>query len=174
MGSYRPVTTRLGLAALLGAVFLVGAALESLEPQPAPASRWFKGNTHTHTTESDGDSTPDEVVRWYRTHGYDFLVLSDHNVLTSIEALNALNGKDAGFLLIKGEEVTDSFEGKPLHVNGLDIAEKVEPQHGTSVTDVLQRNVTAIRRVRGVPHLNHPNFGWAFSAEEIRQVRDNR
>ena len=31
--------------------------------------RWYKGNTHTHTLNSDGDSTPDEVVRWYREHG---------------------------------------------------------------------------------------------------------
>jgi len=40
--------------------------------------RWFKGNTHTHTLNSDGDSTPDEVVKWYREHGYHFLVLTDH------------------------------------------------------------------------------------------------
>ncbi|MEZ5285927.1 MAG: hypothetical protein R2712_14190 [Vicinamibacterales bacterium] len=32
--------------------------------QPAAAGRWFKGNLHTHTLNSDGDSTPDEVVRW--------------------------------------------------------------------------------------------------------------
>ena len=44
--------------------------------------RWFKGNTHTHTLNSDGDSTPDDVVRWYREHGYHFLVLTDHNFLT--------------------------------------------------------------------------------------------
>lgn len=35
--------------------------------------RWLKGNTHTHTLNSDGDSSPDEVVRWYREHGYQFL-----------------------------------------------------------------------------------------------------
>ena len=49
--------------------------------QPAPQLRWFKGNTHTHTTESDGDSPPEDVTRWYRERGYNFLVLSDHNVL---------------------------------------------------------------------------------------------
>ena len=38
--------------------------------------KWYKGNTHTHTINSDGDSTPDEVVRWYRQHGYNFLVES--------------------------------------------------------------------------------------------------
>jgi hypothetical protein len=114
------------------------------------------------------------VARWYRAHGYDFLVLSDHNVLTSVDALNALHGKDSRFLLIKGEEVTDRFDGKPIHVNGLDVAEKVEPQKGVSVADVLQRNIDAIRRVRGVPHINHPNFGWALSVEELQRVRNNR
>src|SRR5262245_46662494 len=28
-------------------------------------TRWYKGNTHTHTTNSDGDSAPVDVVRWY-------------------------------------------------------------------------------------------------------------
>jgi hypothetical protein len=143
-------------------------------PQISPNARWFKGNTHTHTTESDGDSSPEVVARWYREHGYQFLVLSDHNVLTSVDALQALHGKDSGFLLIKGEEVTDRFEGKPVHINGLDVAEKVPPQNGSSLLDVLQRNVDAIRRVRGVPHINHPNFGWALSVEELQQVRNNR
>ena len=34
--------------------------------QPAVPMRWYKGNTHTHTINNGGDSTPDEVVRWYR------------------------------------------------------------------------------------------------------------
>ncbi len=43
------------------------------------APRWWKGNTHTHTWWSDGDSPPENVAAWYREHGYQFLVLSDHN-----------------------------------------------------------------------------------------------
>lgn len=160
-------------ATLLGAMIAAAPALRSAPAQSAPL-RWFKGNTHTHTLNSDGDSSPDDVAKWYKSHGYNFLVLSDHNVLTSVEALDALQGRDESFLLIKGEEVTDRFEGRPIHVNGLDIAERVEPQHGGSVLDVLQRNVDAIRRVRGVPHINHPNFGWAITAEEIQQVRNNK
>jgi hypothetical protein len=145
-----------------------------LAAQQSPNAQWFKGNTHTHTTESDGDSSPDAVARWYRDHGYQFLVLSDHNVLTSVDALNALAGADSGFLLIKGEEVTDQFGGKPVHVNGLDVAERVDPQKGGSLLDVLQRNIDAIRKVSGVPHINHPNFGWALSVEDLQQVRNNR
>lgn len=41
--------------------------------------RWWKGNTHTHTWWSDGDSPPENAAAWYREHGYHFLVLSDHN-----------------------------------------------------------------------------------------------
>jgi hypothetical protein len=39
---------------------------------------------------------------------------------------------------------------------------------------VLNRNVAAIRRERGVPHINHPNLGWALTRDELQQVRDNR
>lgn len=42
-------------------------------------SGWWKGNTHTHTWWSDGDSPPETVASWYRERGYHFLVLSDHN-----------------------------------------------------------------------------------------------
>ena len=47
--------------------------------QPAP--RWWKGNLHTHSLWSDGDDFPEMIVDWYKTHGYDFLAISDHNVL---------------------------------------------------------------------------------------------
>ena len=150
------------------------AASVALQSSQAPAPRWYKGNTHTHTLNSDGDSTPDAVVRWYREHGYHFLVLTDHNHLTSVDALNALHGADEKFLVVKGEEVTDRFGDKPLHINGLDVAHKVEPQGGTSVVDVLQRNVDSIRHAQGIPHINHPNFRWAITADELKQVKNNR
>lgn len=136
--------------------------------------RWYKGNTHTHTLNSDGDSTPDDVVKWYRENGYNFLVLTDHNFLTRVDALNALHGADKQFLIIKGEEVTDRFGDKPIHINGLDLEKEIEPQGGTSVVDVIQRNVDAIREVKGVPHINHPNFGWSITAEDIKKVRNNK
>jgi hypothetical protein len=42
---------------------------------------WFKGNLHTHTFWSDGDEFPEIVVQWYKENGYDFLALTDHNVI---------------------------------------------------------------------------------------------
>lgn len=170
---------RRGLILISIAMFTIAALAEHLSTgqeltSTTPKGRWYKGNTHTHTLNSDGDSTPNEVVTWYREHGYQFLVLTDHNFLTQVEALNALHGAEEKFLVMKGEEVTDSFFGKPIHVNGLNVARKVDPQGGTSVLDTLQRDVDAIREATGVPHINHPNFNWAITAEELKQVRNDK
>jgi hypothetical protein len=149
------------------------AQQKGLPPTPKRLN-WYKGNTHTHTVNSDGDSTPDEVVRWYREHKYNFLVLSDHNFLTNVEGLNALHGADEKFLVIRGEEVSDTFNKKPIHINGLNVERVVKPQGGTSVVEVMQRNVNAIRAERGVPHINHPNFGWMITPDDLKKVENNK
>lgn len=133
---------------------------------------WYKGNTHTHTTESDGDSSPEYVARWYKDHGYSWLVLSDHNVFTDPTTLAHL--VDETFLLIPGEEVTSSFEDASVHVNGLNLPGLVEARSGETLVGTIQANVDAIREVEGVPHVNHPNFRWSFGVDELRQVRGDR
>lgn len=52
----------------------------SCAPAPDP-DRWWKGNLHTHTLWSDGDDFPEMVTAWYKDNGYDFLAISDHNLL---------------------------------------------------------------------------------------------
>ena len=51
-------------------------------PEAGDPPRFFKGNTHAHTLWSDGNDFPEMVADWYRSQGYNFLVLSDHNVLS--------------------------------------------------------------------------------------------
>src|SRR5688572_12050858 len=46
-------------------------------------ARWWKGNLHTHSLWSDGDDYPEMIVGWYRDNGYNFLSLSDHNIMLS-------------------------------------------------------------------------------------------
>jgi len=56
---------------------------EYIAPIPDEAGfYWWKGNLHTHTLWSDGDQYPEVVVDWYKQHGYHFLSLSDHNILS--------------------------------------------------------------------------------------------
>ncbi len=40
--------------------------------------RFYKGNLHTHSTNSDGSHSPERVTAFYREAGYDFLALTDH------------------------------------------------------------------------------------------------
>ncbi|MBM3979041.1 MAG: hypothetical protein FJ304_01915 [Planctomycetes bacterium] len=56
----------------------------TLPAEPAPtaaAPAYWKGNLHTHTLWSDGDDYPEMVVDWYKKHGYQFLALTEHNLL---------------------------------------------------------------------------------------------
>ena len=170
---------RFVLGALVGTALLAPLAAAAQQASGArfeipttQSGEWFKGNTHSHTTGSDGDSPPEVVARWYKSHGYRFLVLSDHNVFTDPRLLAHL--VDSTFLLIPGEEVTSSFETKPVHVNGLNIPGLIEPRTDSTLVGTIQKNVDAIREVQGVPHINHPNFRWAFGYEELRQIRNDK
>ena len=134
--------------------------------------KWYKGNTHTHTLNSDGDSYADEVIKWYRLHGYNFLVISDHNFLTEVDLLNKLYGVDGRFLVIKGDEVSDEFNKRPIHVQAINPKYNVLPQGGKNTLETLQNNINAIRKASGVVHINHPNFGWAISADTLKLVKN--
>jgi hypothetical protein len=123
---------------------------------------WFRGNLHTHTSNSDGDSPPDVVVAWYRDAGYDFLVITDHDLVTLPSDHAAHAGR---MLLIAGEEVSAGS----IHVNGLGIREVVEPRLARSglAGDTLQENVSAVRAAGGVPTVNHPNFRWQLQPADL-------
>ena len=129
-------------------------------------NRWFKGNLHTHTTKSDGDAEPEWVAHWYKNHGYDFLVLSDHNHRTILEQ------ELDGLLMVPGEEVSARIEmGEiPIHINGVGVTRVVEPIHGDDIVTTLQANVDLIREAGGIVQINHPNFRWAFDHTHISQV----
>ena len=134
--------------------------------------KWYKGNTHTHTLNSDGDSFPDEVVKWYREHNYNFLVITDHNFLTEVDELNKLYGVDGKYLVIKGDEVSDKCNKKPIHLNALNPKYNILPQGGSNVVETLQNNIDAIRAASAVVTINHPNFVWAINAEHLKKVKN--
>lgn len=58
----------------------------SQNSQPA---RFLKGNLHTHSLWSDGDDYPDMIADWYKSHGYQFLALTEHNVIAMGEKWTA-------------------------------------------------------------------------------------
>jgi hypothetical protein len=169
MATRHASVVRFAFVALLGLIWLLTPSRQSAQPGQL---NWYKGNLHTHTINSDGDSAPDTVARWYKEHRYQFLVLSDHNFFTNPEPLNAVFGADERFLLIPGEEVTSRYEQKAVHVNAFRVRETIPPAFGRSVLETIQKNVDAIRQASALPSLNHPNFAWSVTPEELRQVND--
>ena len=154
------------------------AALTAMFTQNLPVAidakargSWYKGNLHTHTLNSDGDSTPNDVATWYREHGYQFLVLTDHNTFTNPAGLNSILASKERFLLIPGEELTDTYLQTPIHISALNLQREVLPRHGGSVAQTMQNNVNAIREAKALPSINHPNFQWAITAEDFLQVK---
>ena len=140
-------------------------------PSQTTGLKWYKGNLHTHTINSDGDSAPDVVARWYKEHQYQFLALTDHNYFTDPQGLNTFLGATDRFLLITGEEVTSGFGDVPIHVNAFRLGATIDPAFGSDVLQTLQANVDRIYQSEAVPSLNHPSYRWAVSSEVFRQVR---
>lgn len=207
---------------MLVGVLSVGwaAAVWADDVIPADAApRWWKGNLHTHTLWSDGDDYPEMVAEWYRTHGYNFLALTDHNVLAQgmkwmdraaadkrgnagatqkyldrfgpawvqsrvvagkeeirlkpLDEFRALVENRGRFILIPAEEISDKVDGAPVHINASNIREAVPPLGGATVPEAINNNLRnleeqAERAGREIlAHLNHPNFKYAVTAEDI-------
>ena len=187
--------------------------------EAANGQQWYRGNMHTHSHWSDGDDYLDNIALWYRDHGYQFLVFTDHNVLANsmkwVDIEKTKGGQKAfdkliknfpdqtetreqdgikqvrlqtyaeiekrfndpgKYLLIQGEEISDKYQKFPIHMNVSNVKELITPRGGESVAETIQNNVNAVvtqRERSGQPmiiHLNHPNFGYAVTAEDLMRV----
>ena len=160
---------------LLGIFILQSCMLLSSDPEGSSAQKrnqsgkWYKGNTHAHTTMSDGNEPPEYVVKWYHGRGYNFLVLTDHNKFVDPHSVKLPENLRKDFILIPGEEVT----GKRLvHTTGLNINRYVHPGYEfNSVTEVIQSHIDSVLSASGVPILNHPNFKSGAQFSDILPVQ---
>ena len=159
------------MRAFSGLVCLLLMALAAAPPAAA-RQRWYRGNTHAHTTNSDGDSTPFAVAQWYKLSGYDFVCITDHDRLTGVADLNAALGGGGRFLVIAGAEITDSFGGLPVHVNSLNPRRLTPHMSGGSVVETMLRNMSAVRAAGGLPYVAHPSWRNAMTAEHLKALPD--
>jgi hypothetical protein len=97
--------------------------------------------------------------------------------LTPLDEYRGRFEKAGQFLLLEGEEVSDSVNRLPVHLNAVNLEQLLQPAGGKSVREAIENNfrlldeqATAIGR-RMFMQLNHPNFGWAVTAEDMAAVR---
>jgi len=116
---------------------------------------WYRGNTHSHTTTSDGKLSVAQLTRDYEEHGYDFLVITDHNVVADVSQSRA-----ATMLVIPGAEIAVCCDGTfAMEVCSLGIDEVrrsyVHPQQ--VIDDVLEQG--------GIPVISHPHMSGVYSGK---------
>ena len=86
------------------------------------------------------------------------------------------------FLLLPAEEVSNSAQKKPVHINALNVSAVIPAvkDDDAPARDVMQRSLKDIAlhgETSGKPvlaHLNHPNFQWAITAEDLAAVAEGR
>ena len=204
-------------------IYLLGLVVVSTSCRTVDSDtgHWYKGNLHTHSYWSDGDDYPEMIMDWYQSHGYQFVALSEHNIIADHEkwvrigqdslkkvALNNYRGRfgddwvvdqldenglaiklktleeyrpifeePGKFLIIQSEEITNQIGDKPLHLNATNLRNLIEPQQGESVVEILQKSIDAVQQQREetdqpmIIHLNHPNFHYAVSLEDMIALR---
>ena len=88
-------------------------------PCSGETAKWFKGNTHAHTTLcGHADSPPSTVAQWYHDHGYHFAILSEHNKFIDPKTVKLKGEIRKDFLLIPGEDVTGH---KTVHTTAMNV-----------------------------------------------------
>lgn len=154
----------------ISVLLILSVALILGSPSFAADFIWAKGQIHDHTTNSDGNGSPQVVADWYRTHGYQFLAITDHEKVTDP---NPLDKGPGGFIMIPGEELALTGQGdKPIHANAINIAKTIPSPAGRKTqAESLQYLVSYIRGAGGIPMVNHPNWCWAFTHREMLPVK---
>lgn len=155
----------------------------------AETGRWYKGNLHSHTTNSDGRLKPEETVKLYRSYGYHFMCLSEHDMYTDLrEEFDSEN-----FILLPGVEasawlVNEEKTGlkKTHHIHGILGNQEMQRaagdklfRHGEKLEppvfvgewnglDVAQKLSDSLREKGCFTTYNHP----AWSRVEIDEMAD--
>jgi hypothetical protein len=218
---------RLLSAAVLTLLLIPTAKVNTDDAVPAdPQPRWWKGNLHTHSLWSDGDDFPEMIAERYRVRDYNFLALTDHNVLSQgirwmkvadvtrrggetvlpdylarfgkswvelrgdgdaaeirlkpFDEYRSLLDERGKFILIPAEEISDRAEGVPVHMNASNLRDVIQPLGGATVRETIENNLRQVEEQAKqagreiLAHLNHPNFGWAVTAEDIAHAVTDR
>ncbi len=72
---------------------------------------------HSHSTASDGTLSPTELVHFAAEHGVETLAITDHDTLAAYTELPS----DLPLRLVCGVEFSTLWQGRSIHVLGLDV-----------------------------------------------------
>ncbi|OMF19824.1 hypothetical protein BK133_29495 [Paenibacillus sp. FSL H8-0548] len=133
----------------------------------------YKGNIHSHSVRSDGEYTVEQMIEAYRSKGYDFMCLSDHEVYFQSDAYDTEE-----FIMLDGYEMACEMErettGQQYHMHGLldrslqaekpflHDEEHAKPNYVS--LDTIQQLIDEMRSKGNLVIMNHPE--WSKNREE--------
>jgi hypothetical protein len=133
----------------------------------ASSGRWLKGNTHIHSTASDGGKTFRELADLYQGAGYDFLFRTDHWVASDVRS----DPDQYPLLWLDGIELDGGDPtGTGYHVVALGSFQGIERGMG------LLKAMESTRAQGGLLILAHPHWmgntfddaiRWQFDGVEV-------
>lgn len=124
----------------------------------AQCDLWVRGNTHAHSTISDGDVSPEEVAKWYKNHGYQFVFLTDHYSIAPEKIFASLSSEK--FVVIPGYELNarNDLGRFAVHGNALGTTKIIKPVEVKSITATLLNMRRTVVQAGGIFQINHPSF----------------
>jgi hypothetical protein len=116
--------------------------------------RWYAGDFHVHSRES-GDARPDldTIAALARSRGLDFVELSDHNVTTQLDFINAAQARHPDLLFLPGFEFT-TYHGHANAIGGTVWIDSVLGIPGRGMQDDLD----AVHAQGALFSINHPTL----------------
>jgi len=135
----------------------MNASVNWRNPYAKRGRYWLKGNLHTHTTQSDGRLSPEQVVRIYEGMGYGFLSITDHGRISSG------NGVKSDLVLLPG------VEAGPQHMCII-ARDRAAIEFGKTHTS--QQRITRNVKRGNVVFLGHPDWRPRehYTLEELKAL----
>ena len=96
--------------------------------------------------------------------------------LKTLEEIRPRFDEPGKFLFIEGEEITNGFRGLPVHTNAMNLGEIIKPEKGATLRATMRSCLIAAKEQEKrlgrliLAHLNHPNFGWGITPEDLAHV----
>lgn len=147
------------------------------DPAFTAPGRFWRGNLHTHSTNSDGVLPPEEVCRRYRAEGYDFLALTDHFVgLWNYPISDTTGYRTEGFTTILGAELHSGAmaNGELWHILAVGLPPDFAPSDSPHFVPVAGQETAAQIAQRAVDAgafvaIAHPQWS-GLTLEDARSV----
>ncbi len=119
---------------------------------------------HSHTTASDGQYTPDELLQLAADAGITTLAVTDHDTVAGLAACESA-AKQHGIRLVPGIEVSAFVGKKEVHILG-HFVERTEPRLSRFADELrVEREKRMVRMVAKVKAL-----GFPITMDHVRQI----